>query len=132
MVELERRRTERMKTLPGEILLEYRQVYRWPFFRKRYRPFGVVVDLSIEGLAVEYTEREMRPMHNLEYALVAPSAGIRLEGVPLFAVSDYIATDIAECSVCRRRGLRFGVLGSHQHQQVRRILQVHARNRACR
>ncbi|MGD8367010.1 MAG: hypothetical protein PVG78_05175 [Desulfobacterales bacterium] len=124
MIEIERRKSERWIAKPG-VLLEYRLIRRIPLIKGRYRLFGTVMDLSAGGLAVEYADRKIRPMEKLEYALSAPNMGLRLEGLEMQAVSDFVVTDESSCGggVCRRRGFRFGQMSREQHEILRKILQ---------
>ena len=123
MIEIERRKSERWVTKPG-VLLEYRPIRRIPLVKSRYRLFGVVMDLSTGGLAVEYADRKIRPMEKLEYALSVPKDGLRLEGIRMHAVSDFVIVDEAACGgeVCRRRGFRFGQMSFDQQEMLRKIL----------
>ena len=124
MIEIERRKHERWVAKPG-VLLEYRALRRLPFFKGRYRLFGIVMDLSAGGLAVESPELKVRPMEKVEYALSIPSAGLRLEGISMAAVSDERLAGRTDCGggVCKRRGFRFGPMTPAQQEKFQRILQ---------
>jgi hypothetical protein len=124
LIEIERRKSERWVTKPG-VMLEYRPIRRLPLIKSRYRLFGVVMDLSTGGLSVEYADRKLRPMGKLEYALSIPKAGLRLEGIQMHAVSDFVLVDETSCGgeVCRRRGFQFGKMSHDQQEMLRRILQ---------
>lgn len=123
MIEIERRRSERWVAKPG-VLLEYRPTRRLPLIKGRYRLFGVVMDLSTGGLSVEYADRKLRPLEKVEYALSIPKAGLRLEGLQMHAVSDFVLVDETGCGgeVCRRRGFQFGKMSRDQQEILHRIL----------
>jgi hypothetical protein len=106
------------------VLLEFRAARRISFFRGRYRLFGIVLDLSMGGLAVEYADRKLRPSKNLEFALSAPEAGLRLEDIRMTPVSDYVLADETDCggSICRRRGFRFDAMTADQQETLQKIL----------
>jgi hypothetical protein len=125
VIDLERRKNRRWKLKPG-VILEYRRNRKIIPLPGRFHVFGTVADISLGGLGVEYQDREMRPMRNLEYALSVPDAGVRIEGLPLFAVSDFLAVDKTGCEVCRRRGLRFGSLSDLQRGQLQSLIERHA------
>ena len=123
MIEIERRKSERWIAKPG-VLLEYRPIRRLPLIKGRYRLFGIVMDLSSGGLAVEYADRKIRPMEKVEFAISVPTAGLRLEGIEMHAVSDFVISDEAGCGgeVCRRRGFRFGQMSHAQQEVLHKIL----------
>jgi hypothetical protein len=121
-VEIERREHERWVAKPG-VLLEYRTIRRRPLPKGRYRLFGIVMDLSLGGLAVESPDRKIRPMEKVEYALSVPGPGLRLEGIRMTAVSDFILAGETGCGgVCHRRGFRFGPLSPPQQEMLKKII----------
>ena len=93
--------------------------------KARYRLFGIVMDLSSGGLAVESPDLKVRPMEKVEYALSIPNAGLRLEGIQMAPVPDAILADHTDCGggVCHRRGFRFGPMSPSQQERLQRILQ---------
>jgi hypothetical protein len=124
VIEVERRKHERWVAKPG-VLLECRAVRRFPLPKARYRLFGIVMDLSSGGLAVESPDLKVRPMEKVEYALSIPNAGLRLERIQMAPVSDAILADNTDCGggVCLRRGFRFGPMSPAQQERLQRILQ---------
>ena len=117
MIEIEKRKDERWVVKPS-VLLEFRAARRISLLKGRYRLFGIVLDLSMGGLAVEYADRKLRPLKNIEYALSAPGSGLRLEGIRMTPVSDMVLADETGCggTVCRRRGFRFDAMTSDQQE----------------
>lgn len=91
----------------------------------RYRLFGIVMDLSSGGLAVESPGLKVQPMEKVEYALSIPHAGLRLERIQMAPVSDAILADHtdSEDGVCHRRGFCFGPMSPAQQERLHRILQ---------
>jgi hypothetical protein len=123
VIEIERRKTERWVVKPG-VLLEYRAIRAFPLPKGRYHLFGIVMDLSAGGLAVESPDLKVRPMDQVEYALSVPSAGLRLEGIQMAPVSVSILADRTDCGggVCHRRGFRFAPMSPAQQEKLQEIL----------
>jgi hypothetical protein len=129
---VERRRIERFKVKEGTFAEFHRPgLFKFPKFRLfESMP---IIDISLNGLAFQYTGRTTWSPNLNELSISRIAGDVKIEKVPCKAVSDFSVSTVANsiflrrcgANILRRCGVKFGELSPAQKSQLDQLIQNH-------
>ena len=119
---VERRKHDRVKVKEDAIV----ELYKPRLFKlgkPRIVKSAPIVDISLGGLAFQYTDRSMWTADFNALSIARTSEKIKIDSLPFIAVSDFLRSSISDSTFTRRRGVKFGELTSTQKSQLANFIQ---------
>jgi len=123
---IEQRKHHRFKVKEGAFVGFYKpRVFK--LGKPRLIKSAPIIDISLEGLAFQYTDFDMWSPNFDELSISKTDDEIKIGKVPFKAISDFLASRFSDSTFIRRRGVKFGKLTPNQKNHLRRFIQNQAK-----
>ncbi len=122
---IERRKQHRFKVKEGAFA-EFHKPRFFKLGKSRMVKSAPIINISIEGLAFEYTDGDMWSPEFNELSISKTADDIQIEKVPFKAISDFLTSRPSDSMFIRRCGVKFGDLTPTQKDQLHRFIQIYA------
>ena len=122
---VEQRKQNRLKVKEGA-LVEFHKPRLLNLGNPRIAYSAAIIDISIGGLAFEYTGRHMLSPDFYKLSISTTSDKIKIYEVPFKAVSDFPISRLSNSEFIRRRGIKFGELTPNQKFQLETFINKHS------
>ncbi len=121
---VERRRMKRFKVKEGTFA-EFHKPRLFKLGKSRIIKSIPIIDISLKGLAFQYTDRNMWSPNFNELSISRIADEVKIDKVPYKAVSDYSISNVANSTFLRRCSVKFGELTPAQKSQLNHFIQNH-------
>jgi hypothetical protein len=119
---IERRKRKRSKAKEGT-LAEFHKPRLFKFGKSRIVKSAPIVDISLKGLAFQYTGRNMWSPNFNELSISRIADEVKIDKIPYQAVSDFSISNAANSIFLRRCSVKFGELTPAQKSQLANFIQ---------
>jgi hypothetical protein len=118
----ERRKYNRFKVAEG-VFAEFHKPRLFQIIKPRIVKSAPIFDISLEGLAFQYTDRTMWSPNFNELTISKAAAKITIDKVPFKAIADFWISRLPNSKFSRRCGVKFGELRPIQKDQLHYFIQ---------
>ncbi|MCG6892440.1 MAG: PilZ domain-containing protein [Desulfobacteraceae bacterium] len=91
-------------------------------FRKKTMKLGLILDISMGGMAIQYDGCDIASLKASHLSIVVPGKGALIEGIPFEIISDGQMGNCSPENSPRRCGLKFGHLTDDQRKRLQFIV----------
>jgi len=120
----ERRKYNRFKVAEG-VFAEFHKPRLFKLLKPRIVKSAPIIDISLEGLAFQYTDRTMWTPNFNELSILKAAVDVKIDNVPYKAISDFLASRPFDTTLIRRCGVKFRKLKPIQRNQLDYFIQDH-------
>ena len=122
---VERRKQNRLKVKEG-VFVEFHKPRLFNLGKPRIAYSAAIIDISVGGLAFEYTDRHMLSPDFHQISISTTTDKIKVGEVPFKDVSDFPISRQSNSKFMRRRGVKFGELTPNKKFQLDAFIKNHA------
>ena len=105
----ERRKYNRFKVAEGAFA-KFHKPRLFKLIKPRIVKSAPIIDISLEGLAFQYTDRTMWSPNFNELSISKAAVDVKIDNVPFKTISDFLASRFSDSTLIRRCGVKFGKL----------------------
>ena len=91
-------------------------------FRKKTMKLGLILDISMGGMAIQYDGCDIASLKASHLSIVVPGKGALIEGIPFEIITDGQMGNCSPENSPRRCGLKFGHLTDDQRKRLQFIV----------
>jgi len=121
---VERRKQSRFK-IKGRAFVEFQKHRFFKLGKPHVIKSAEIIDVSLEGLAFQYTDRNMWAHDFNELSISKTDDDIKIGNIPFKAVSDFSVSRLSNSMFIRRCGIKFGELTPAQKLQLDYFIRNH-------
>ena len=124
---VERRKSNRFEVQEG-FWAEFHKPRLFGWGKTRIAKAAKIVDISIEGLAFQYEDRNMWSPDFNTLSISKTMGDLKIDNIPFKALSDFSLTRLSGAVPLRRCGAKFGELTPNQKNKLYYFIQNHTKN----